>query len=163
MMMSILRSILLIAVAVSLGACCDPPPPQSVDLEAEAEAVLERGQQWNDAVIAKDLDAVMAFYAPEAVQMVAGRPVIEGHDAIRAWFQEWLPVPGIENVFVSDKVEVSIGGTMAVDRGTWKFVMETPEGPVEDFGKYLIVWKKIDGQWFAAADIGHSDKVTAEP
>jgi hypothetical protein len=36
-------------------------------------------------------------------------------------------------------------------------VFETPDGPVEDMGKYLVIWRKIDGEWFVAAIAVSSD------
>jgi len=35
--------------------------------------------------------------------------------------------------------------------------METPDGQLSDSGKYLIVWKKIAGEWKAIIDISNSD------
>ena len=39
---------------------------------------------------------------------------------------------------------------MALDRGTYRLG--------EDTGKYVVVWRKIGGEWKAAADIFNSDK-----
>jgi ketosteroid isomerase-like protein len=41
-------------------------------------------------------------------------------------------------------------GDMAYEYGVNRFVFETPDGPVEDYGKYLVVWTKIEGEWFIA-------------
>jgi hypothetical protein len=40
---------------------------------------------------------------------------------------------------------------MAYEYGVNRFIFETPDGPLEDYGKYLAVWTKIDGEWFIAA------------
>jgi len=40
---------------------------------------------------------------------------------------------------------------MAYEYGVNRFVFETPDGPVESFGKYLLVWTKVDRKWLIAA------------
>ena len=46
---------------------------------------------------------------------------------------------------------VAASGDMAYEYGINRFIFETPDGPFEDYGKYLAVWTKIDGEWFIAA------------
>jgi len=36
-------------------------------------------------------------------------------------------------------------------------VFETPEGSLEVLGKYLSVWKKIEGDWFIVAIAASND------
>ena len=45
---------------------------------------------------------------------------------------------------------ITLGG-LAYEYGINRFIFETPDGPFEDYGKYLAVWTKIDGEWFIAA------------
>ena len=101
--------------------------------------------------------AAAAFFASDAVLMPANGPMIVGREGIEAWFSEWLPVPEISNAFEPDQIEVAASGDLAYDRGTYRFVMDTPEGRTEDVGKYVVVWKKIDGEWRAALDMSNSD------
>jgi ketosteroid isomerase-like protein len=42
-------------------------------------------------------------------------------------------------------------GDMAFEYGVNRFVFETPDGPFEAFGKYLVVWTKTDGEWLIEA------------
>jgi uncharacterized protein (TIGR02246 family) len=142
-------------VAGTLAIACGSPA--TVDLEAEAQAVRERSRQWAAAVAAKDMNAIMDVYAPDAVQMVTNAPSAAGHAAIRSWFESWLMEPGVSNAFSGEKVEVASSGDMAYERGTYRFTMDTAQGPVEDVGKYLTLWKKVDGRWVAAIDIANSD------
>lgn len=129
-----------------------------VDTAAEARAIRELSRQWLAEFTAKDLDAVMTYYAPDAIQMPANGPSIVGKEAIRAWYELWLPNPDITTTFQPEVIEVAASGDLAYDRGVYHFKMETPNGPIEDHGKYLIVWQKIDGEWKALADISNSDQ-----
>jgi ketosteroid isomerase-like protein len=46
---------------------------------------------------------------------------------------------------------------MAYEYGINRFVFDTPDGPMEDMGKYLVVWEKTDGEWYVAAIAVSSD------
>lgn len=41
--------------------------------------------------------------------------------------------------------------------------LRTPNGDVLDMGKYLLVWKRIDGEWYAAALSFTSDAAAPVP
>ena len=153
--MPISRFLILPAAAILPLLSCTPAP--SVDPQAEAAVIRELDRQWQAAVDARDLEACLSFYAPNAVEMQPNAPAIVGLPAIRAWFQSGLLQPGISNVFAPDTIEISASGDLAYDRGTYRFAMETPGGRVEDVGKYLMIWKKIGGQWKVIVDISNSD------
>jgi uncharacterized protein (TIGR02246 family) len=129
----------------------------TVDRQAEEEAIRRLDRQWQAAVDARDVTAAAAVFATDAVLMPANGPMIVGREGIEAWFSEWLLVPEISNTFEPDVIEVAASGDLAYDRGTYRFVMDTPEGRIEDVGKYVVVWKKVDGEWRAALDISNSD------
>ncbi len=129
-----------------------------VDTRAEANAIRELDRRWQAAVAARDIEATLSFYAPDAVEMPANTPTIVGQEAIRKWFESWLLDPNVSNTFSPEVIEVAASGDLAYDRGTYQFAMDTPEGRVEDVGKYVLIWKKIDGEWKAIADISNSDK-----
>jgi ketosteroid isomerase-like protein len=77
-------------------------------------------------------------------------------------FEPWLPLPNVSHEFAPEVIEVSASGDLAWDRGTFHSVMETPEGTVEDVGKYLMIWKKMDGEWKVVAECGNSDLPVAQ-
>ena len=145
---------IVIAIAVGSHGCGGG---STVDLSTEEEEIRRLDRQWQAAVDARDVAAAAAFFAPDAVLMPANGPMIVGREGIEAWFSEWLLVPEISNTFEPDMIEVAASGDLAYDRGIYRFVMDTPEGRTEDVGKYVVVWKKIDGEWRAALDIGNSD------
>ena len=59
--------------------------------------------------------------------------------------------------FVPEQIIVSTSGDLALDRGTYKLAV-APKGTAQtDTGKYVVVWRKVGGEWKAAADIFNSD------
>ena len=158
--MHCVRLLLLVAPVVTLSLGCWRAT--QVDLQAEAATIHALSRQWQAAVNARDLDACLEFYAPGAVEMQPNSPAIMGLPAIRAWFETGLLQPGITNSFAPDTIEVAASGDLAYDRGTYRFAMETPSGRVEDVGKYLMIWRKIDGEWKVEVDISNSDQPLSE-
>jgi uncharacterized protein (TIGR02246 family) len=146
--------LLFAAVVVGSIACGGG---STVDPQAEAEAISALDRRWQAAVDARDIKAAAAFFAPNGIVMPANGPMIVGREGIEMWFSEWLVLPEVSNTFAPDVIEVAVSGDLAYDYGTYRVVIDTPEGRVEDVGKYVVVWKKIDGQWRAALDISNSD------
>jgi ketosteroid isomerase-like protein len=48
-------------------------------------------------------------------------------------------------------------GHLAVSIGSYHLRLSLAEGRIEDRGKYMTVWRKIDGQWRVAADMINTD------
>ena len=46
---------------------------------------------------------------------------------------------------------VAQSGDLAYETGVNRMMFTTPQGDVLDVGKYLAVWKKVDGVWYVAA------------
>jgi uncharacterized protein (TIGR02246 family) len=153
-MKSCSSAFLVLAFAVGSTGCGGEP---TVDLQTEEETIRTLDRQWQAAVDAKDVQAAAAFFTSDAVLMPANGPMIVGREGIEAWFSEWLVLPEVSNTFTPDMIEIAASGDLAYDRGTYRFVMETREGRTEDVGKYVVVWKKIDGEWRAVLDISNSD------
>ncbi|MGB2959929.1 MAG: SgcJ/EcaC family oxidoreductase [Bacteroidota bacterium] len=141
-------------IALVTIAGCSPAP--TVDTAAEAEEIRETSRLWNEAVIAKDIQAATAYFTPDGMLMPQNSEIIAGRGAIQEWFEGWVTDPNISNSFKADVVEVAASGDIAYERGTYTFAMETPEGRIEDEGKYVVIWKKIDGEWKALLDISNS-------
>jgi ketosteroid isomerase-like protein len=131
-----------------------------VDIRAEADALRNAEAQWLAALKARDIDKMVSQYAPEAVGMYANEPICVGHQAVRKSCESWLADTVVSQTFsdVVDAVEVSASGDLAYSRGTNRFSYNTPKGIVEEVGKWVTIYKKIDGKWRVIVDIGNSDK-----
>ena len=57
-------------------------------------------------------------------------------------------------------VTVAGSGDLATDRGSYVLNID---GAPEDRGKYVVVWKKVGGEWKAFQDIFNSDLPAAKP
>ena len=143
---------LTLVVGLSLSGC-----GQSVDPAAEEQKIRALDQQWVAAVAAKDAAAVANFYASDGALLAVGAPAANGTDAIAAAWKGLLSLKNLSLTFLPTKVSVSTAGDLAYEVGSYALAFDSDKGPVKDQGKYVVVWKKVDGSWKAAADIYNTD------
>ena len=134
----------------ALSAACAAAP--QIDLEAEAAAVRARSEAVVAAEAAMDADAAAAFWAEDAIIQPAGSPQAQGRSAIRELYGEFFG-SGMLKEFsgTTSGLHVAASGDLAYEYGVNRMVFTGPEGDLVDNGKYLAVWKKIDGEWYVAA------------
>lgn len=127
------------------------------DLAAEEQKIRALAAQWETVMAAKDAKASAEFYAPDGVMMPPGSAIVEGREALTAAWQGLFAMPGFQLTIDTTKVTVAKAGDLAYELGTYELAFDGEQGPVRDKGKYVVVWKKVDGNWKAAADIFNSD------
>ena len=84
---------------------------------ADEQAIRDADERYNAAIVQRDLDAIMRFYAPNAVSMSPGDPPEHGLDQIRAAWKPLLATPGFKLRIVPEKIDVSRAGDMALELG----------------------------------------------
>ena len=162
------RSLLLLsATALLLPACqvsekaandaAEVNNPAAADAGADEQAIRAQVDRWLQLVKAKDAAAIAALYAEDGAVMPPNAPIGIGRAAIQKTWASMMQTPGFDLTFVPEQIIVSSSGDMALDRGTYKFAI-APDGTAQtDTGKYVVVWRKVGGEWKAAADIFNSD------
>ncbi len=109
------------------------------------------------AATADPAAAIAHLYAAGGAVMPPNGPIGNGHAEIEKTWAEMMTAPGFDLNFTPDRIVISDAGDMALDRGTDRLSMQPDGTSVSDTGKYVVVWRKVDGQWKAAADIFNSD------
>jgi len=162
------KSLLLLSVpALLLTACQAAEQPATdaaeadsaaaADTGADEQAVRELSADWLELAKAKDAAGIADLYTEDGAVMPSNAPIGKGHAAIQQVWEGLMGLPGFELTFSPEQVIVSSSGDMALDRGTYSLTT-APEGtPQTDTGKYVVVWRKVGGEWKAAADIFNSD------
>ncbi len=78
----------------------------------------------------------------------AGAQQVQGRDAIRALYGRFFSQLK-QFGSITSHLEAPQGGDLAYEYGVNRLVLAGPEGDL-DVGKYLAVWRKIDGEWFVS-------------
>lgn len=147
---------------------CEAPEPEpepradrdrtQVDLDAEEQAIREADEAMLSAARGHDASGFADAFADDGRLMFPYAPTAEGRDDIRTKTEEDFGAPGFEVEWSTESVDVAESGDMAYSFGRYNLGMETPDGPMEDEGKFLTVWKKVDGEWKVAADMIATDQ-----
>lgn len=159
--------LLLSVAALLLGACqvseksADDAPQvngtAAAGTGADEQAIRGHVDRWLQLVKEKDAAGIAELYAEDGAVMPPNAPIGKGSAAIQQTWASMMGTPGFNLTFVPEQIVVSSSGDMALDRGTYSLAV-APDGVVQtDTGKYVVVWRKIGGEWKVAADIFNSD------
>lgn len=150
-----------VSLVALLGGCAAAP---QVDIEAETAAVHARSDAVVAAEAAQDAEASTVFWAPDAIVQPAGSPQLQGRDAVLALYREFFEGGMLKDFSgTTSHLEVAASGDLAFEYGVNRMVVAGPDGDLLDIGKYLAVWKKIDGEWYIAALSFTSDAPAPAP
>lgn len=116
---------------------------------ADERAIRELANLWEGAVVVRDTAAIADLHAPDARLLLPGRPPIEGRDAVAAAWAQRLALPGLSLTWDPTSVEVALSRDLAVEIGGYEQAYDGPAGPVAEEGSYLVVWRRLDGEWKA--------------
>jgi ketosteroid isomerase-like protein len=143
----------VLVAAICLFSCTQQPATPTMDLAAEALAIRDASANWAAAYKAKDWAAAAAFFAPDGTFFLENREPVVGPAAIQASTEaDWAEMPNASLSWAVDNVIVSASGDLAYETGSYSFSNEAER----DSGKYITVWRKIDGQWKVIGDMGGS-------
>ena len=166
------KSLMLLSVTALLLPACqagDKAPNNTaevnslaaVDAGADERAIRGQVDHWLQLLKAKDAAGIAELYAEDGAVMPPNAPIGKGRAAIQQTWASMLSTPGFNLTFSPEQIVLSSSGDMALDRGTYQ-LMIAPSGKAQnDTGKYVVVWRKIDNEWKAAADIFNSDRPPA--
>jgi uncharacterized protein (TIGR02246 family) len=100
-----------------------------------------------DAVSARDAQAAAALYADDARLIPQGAPACADRSAIAAFFAGAFENGIVGATFTTDEVD---GDDMqAVETGRYALYAAPPGGDrvLAAEGRYLVAWRKRDGEW----------------
>lgn len=131
---------LIAAVALAVPALAD----EAADIEARTVA-------FETAFNGGDAAATGALYTDDAILLPPGGPVIEGRDGIVALWQGAID-SGLKDLDLMT-MNVEVAGDTAYETGTFEGTVAGADGETPANGKYVVVWKKVDGNWMLHRDI----------
>ena len=151
--MHVLMITRLFAVVFVAAVMASHAPASAHDPAPIERKIRSLDAQWNVSYAAKDLTAVVEVFATDAMFMAPNAPAFEGREAIAEAIGGLLGLPGIEISFEATLFHVASRGDMAVDIGLYTLAFDGGQGRIRDEGKYLFVWRKVDGAWNVVAEI----------
>ena len=122
------------------------------------DAIVAANEQFMTAFGNSDDAGLAALYTEDAKLMPTGSDFVSGNEAVRAFWKSVFDM-GIKTATL-ETLEVEAMGDTAWEVGEYTLFTEGEQ--VADSGKYVIIWKMVDGQWKLHRDIWNTS-MPAQP
>jgi uncharacterized protein (TIGR02246 family) len=147
------KLIVSVALAIVVVACNKPTTKDEFDL-AKAKKEIEAANQNVTELLAKgDSVGFADSYTEDAKFMEHHLPAIQGRAAIQTFWTKFIN-SGATKIKLTT-LEVWGDSSMITEEGLYDF--KSKDGVALGKGKYIVVWKKVDGKWRIHRDISNSD------
>jgi ketosteroid isomerase-like protein len=121
-------------------------------------ALLATDRALERAYAAKNVNAALGFFAPNASVLGAGVPILTGRAAIRKSLAGTFGLSDLAISWHADKADVAGSGDLGYTSGTNRVSFGRKSKTVPIIGKYVTVWKRqADGTWKVILDIYNGD------
>lgn len=149
-----------LALFILLGSCGNDAAmvkseTTKSDMAQVRTAIQEIENQWADALNKKDIDALMALYADDAASLQDGAPTLRGKAAIQAQQEKDFAAPP-KYASISFQTQ-DVYGTPDEVTEVGTSSMKDAAGKETGTGKYMAVFRKIDGRYKCIREIYNSD------
>ena len=147
------KLLLCFLVSVSLIACTNQETKTDmVKIKAEIEALEGK---WNSYNNARDLNGLLELYADDAVQLPNNQPMLIGKAAIQKNDEVSFINRAKGQMEIGQTVDVIGDENLVTEIG--KATQTDSTGKVISIGKYMIVWKKINGKYLIIREMWNDD------
>jgi len=140
------KGILGLSVGLTLALFVGTVDAQQGDIRAAIEAGNTKFVSALGRGIGRDL---AALYTTDAQLFPTSSDIVSGRQAIEEFWQGVID-SGVKDATLTT-LEVEAHDDTAYEVG--KYSMKGEDGEVLDTGKYLVIWKREDGQWKLHRDI----------
>lgn len=130
----------------------ESPKPDLAQIRSEIVAIENA---WAAAQNAKDINALMAMYADDAVSMPDGEPMLSGKAAIQKKQEADFAKPSKSASIAFETVDVYAQGDVVTEVG--KTMYKDASGKTIGGGKYIAVFEKRDGKYLCIREIYNQD------
>jgi len=141
---------IFVLMLVSSG-CAQSPAPEPFPQEA--------AETWVERYAANDAAGVAALYTEDAQLLPPDMEIVSGRAAIQEFVAKTNPPGG--PAFEIATVETLVFGNYAHRQGSFK--VKGPNGEALEAGKFIELWKKVDGQWLIYRDMWSANAPPAAP
>ncbi|WP_242086452.1 YybH family protein [Aestuariivivens sediminis] len=151
-------AILLCCMAVMTGCknqteqSEEPAAEPAFDLATAKTEIIAANDVFEQRFMAKDSAGVANLYTTDGKFMMTGSPSIVGREAITSVMSGFINsgVNGLE------LTTIEVWGTEDLVTEEGEYTLSADDTPI-DHGKYLVLWKRVDGQWLLCRDIFNSN------
>jgi uncharacterized protein (TIGR02246 family) len=153
------------ALIVVVTVTCAPQPAATFDIEAERTALRDADSRYSQAASAKDVEAVVALYAPDGAIYPPDGAVVTGLEGVRGFASAFVADSAFAARFTPRAVEVSADADMGYTLNDAEVTFTGSDGkPMTERIRDFHVWRKQpDGSWKIVVDIWNNEPPATPP
>lgn len=143
-------------------AGCQPAQKETVtaptgkpDLAKIRTEIQDLETEFGTAITNNDLDALLEYYADDAISLANDAPMLVGKKAIGEHYKKH--VMGDQKTHAYQTIDVFTEGNLVLETG--KSITTDATGQVST-GKYMALYEKRNGQYVCLREMYNSDKPT---
>jgi len=148
-----MKKVLFSALIASSLIACQTATKPAFDLESAKQEIAAANLAFETAVSKSDSVGFASLYTTDTKWMNPNAPSVEGRAALVSHISQQLKA-GIASAKLNT-VEVWGDENYVTEEGNYQIF--TKDGTQIDKGKYLILWKRVDGKLMFHRDIYNSD------
>jgi ketosteroid isomerase-like protein len=149
--------------AALLGGGASAEPPVAADRERMLAEIVEARRHFADVLLRHDHGALFDLFTSDTLVLPSGGPLVRGRDAAVAFWTAATSDPARRLRSAFEAVDSMFEGDVVIEVGlaTVSAVQADGREEIADHGKYIVVWKPVDGRWKRHRDIFNSDGARA--
>lgn len=148
-----LRSVILCGILFLASFETSQNSIAQITVISARQAIALANKKFEEAHLRGDAATIASQYTEDGQLLWEDREIISGRRAIEAEWRKDMGGPGRKATVRSAEVEEH--GDWAFESG--KFVVATPEGKTIYDGKYICIWKRVNGEWKIYRDMGNKN------
>jgi uncharacterized protein (TIGR02246 family) len=139
-----------LALIAALSACFQNQPENP---SAEAVELMQTSREWSKAAATGDMNAVLSYFADDAILIQEGQSPVRGKKALRAYLLQTSKIPGFRISW--EPLEAQVSGKMGYIIERTQVTFKGPQGlPVRQQLQAVTVWRKqADDKWRNVIDV----------
>jgi ketosteroid isomerase-like protein len=146
------------AAALLAGDASAAQAGKGMNRAASLAEIAEARRRFAEAIFKRDVTSLPSFFTADTIVMPAGRPLAQGRDDVVAFWTKSITSLAKPLRSEFDAVDTLFEGDLAVECGrATVYAVDGAQEQLIDHGKYIVVWKREDGQWKRHRDIFNSD------
>ncbi len=135
---------LTVLLSLAAASAALAQAPASVALPPEVDRVL---RDYEKAWVANDQAALAKLFTVDGMALPSGQKPAQGDDAIRKAYSK-----GAGSLLSLRAIAYGTSGELAYVIGGFGSTADKP-----DFGKFVLVLRKVEGRWLIVADMDNSN------
>lgn len=124
-------------------------------LDLPRDAIAANNVTFAAHFAARDAGAVASLYTTDADLFPPGMPGITGRAGIAAFWAGAMDM-GLATVELTSNEVTDVSGDLALECGSYR--LGTADGSTADEGKYMVLWRLVDGAWYLHRDMWNTSR-----